>query len=94
MDSSRDCVAAPQVPQVRGMKRAECTRRVINQSCKLKLLDRLKVLKLLSRHTTIHEGADGSRVNIDTVPYDVLFEVDVLISTLLNSVPTKYRLGD
>ena len=67
-------------------------RNVINQSCKLGLLDRLQVLTLLAKHkVTIVEHADGSRINIDTVPEEVLIEVDTLIKKLLNAVPDKYQ---
>ena len=59
-------------------------REIVSHSNKLNISGRFRVLKLiLSFKTKVSSHADGTRVNLDNLSEDQLFEVDALVQRLL-----------
>ena len=68
--------------------------RIINNSTRLGLLDRLDILSWIANvpGVKIIEHADGSRINIDLLPGVVLIELDEKITKQLDGIPPVYQI--
>ena len=76
------------------MSRQQLSSKIIMSSCNLSLMQRLEVLKMLSKAGVhIHEASDGSRVNIDVLDDNTLTELHEVIHTMLTSdIPERFRM--
>ena len=69
--------------------------RIINNSTRLGLLDRLDILSWIVSKVPgvkIIEHADGTRINIDLLPGAVLIELDEKITKKSDSIPSVYQI--
>ena len=75
------------------MSRQQLTSNIINSSCRLNLIQRHEVLNMLSKAgIPIHEGSDGSRVNIDILDEGLLLKLNDMIVRMLTTIPERFRI--
>jgi len=76
------------------MSRPQLTSDLIKNSCRLSLMQRLRVLKMLSKAgVPIHEASDGSRVNIDLLDEGLLSKLNDMVERMLTSdIPERFRM--